>query len=138
MNEQDVPVKLERGRFKMLRSAAPTGREHLMRWYEDKAVPWLTKHVEHFRTRLSVNPGGLSVQDLGYRWGSCGKGGRLYFHWRAILLPPRIAEYIVAHELVHLLEPHHTPAFWKRLERALPDFAGRKQWLREHGQVATI
>jgi predicted metal-dependent hydrolase len=66
-------------------------------------------------------------------WGSCGKGGRLYFHWRSILLPPRIADYVVVHELVHLREPHHSPGFWRAVERVLPDFAHRKQWLAEHG-----
>jgi predicted metal-dependent hydrolase len=47
-------------------------------------------------------------------------------------LPPHIVEYLVVHELVHLIEPHHTPAFWTRVERAMPDFATRKQWLAEH------
>ncbi len=68
-------------------------------------------------------------RDLGHRWGSCGKGGKLCFHWRSILLPSSIVEYIVVHELVHLHEPHHTPVFWTRVERAMPDFAKRKQWL---------
>jgi predicted metal-dependent hydrolase len=45
-------------------------------------------------------------------------------------------EYIVVHELVHLHEPHHTPAFWTRVERAMPDFAKRKQWLAEHAHQA--
>ncbi len=63
---------------------------------------------------------------LGYRWGSCSPHGSLNFHWRVILLPPRIVEYLVAHELTHLAEPHHNPEFWSRLERAMPDFAARK------------
>jgi len=45
-------------------------------------------------------------------------------------------EYVVVHELVHLIEPHHTPGFWMRVERALPDFAAKKQWLAEHGREA--
>jgi hypothetical protein len=89
--------------------------------------------VERQAGRLEVEPGGVEVRELGYRWGSCGKGGRLYFHWRSILLPPRIVEYVVVHELVHLREPHHTPAFWRAVERVLPDYAARKQWLAEHG-----
>ena len=48
-------------------------------------------------------------------------------------LPARIAEYVVAHELVHLHESHHTPEFWLRLERAMPDFEQRKVWLAENG-----
>ena len=87
-----------------------------------------------FSGRVGVEPSGVAVRDLGHRWGSCGKGGKLYFHWRSILLPPSIVEYIVVHELVHLHEPHHTPEFWTRVERAMPDFARRKQWLAENAQ----
>ena len=50
-----------------------------------------------------------------------------------ILLPARITEYVVVHEMAHLHEPHHTPAFWLRVERAMPDYAQRKAWLAEHG-----
>lgn len=78
---------------------------------------------------MDLSPGGLPVQDLGCRLGSCGKGAQLYFHWKTILLPKQIAEYVV----VHLHEPHHTPEFWLRLERVMPDFAQRKTWLAEHG-----
>jgi len=80
-----------------------------------------------------LSPAGVKVQDLGYRWGSCGKGNWLYFHWKTILLPARIAEYVVVHEIAHLHEPHHTPAYWLRVERAMPDYAQRRAWLAEHG-----
>jgi hypothetical protein len=128
-DEQEAPVKLERGRFRMRRSAAAQGRRHMVRWYTDHAQPWLEQRVDRFAGRIGVEPGGVVVQDLGYRWGSCGKGDRLYFHWRTILLPPPIVEYIAVHELVHLQVRHHTPEFWLRLERALPDFARRRQEL---------
>ena len=132
VEDQEAPVKLEHGRFKMLRTLAPEGRDHLVAWYTDHARPWLEKRVQRWEARVGVQSSGVIVQDLGYRWGSCGKGGKLYFHWRSILLPPRVVEYIVVHELVHLHEPHHTPEFWSRVERAMPDFARRKQWLAEH------
>jgi predicted metal-dependent hydrolase len=136
VEEQDQAVKLERGRFKMARSAAADGHAHMVQWYTAHAQFWLASRVARYRHRLGVEPAGLGVQDLGYRWGSCGKGARLYFHWRAILLPPSIVEYVVVHELAHLLEPHHTRAFWTRVERAMPDFAARRQWLAERGARA--
>ena len=132
-SDQAPAVKLEQGRFKMHRSAAPQGRDYLIRWYTSHAQTWLTRRLKRHQPRIAATPTSLTVQDLGYRWGSCGKNNRLYFHWRTILLPPRIADYIIAHELVHLHEPHHTPEFWTRLERAMPDFAQRKQWLAENG-----
>jgi predicted metal-dependent hydrolase len=128
---QDAPVKLQRGRFKMASEVVDDGRRHMIRWYTERARPWLDGRVERYRHRIDVEPAGLVVQDLGFRWGSCGKGGKLYFHWRTILLPARVVEYIVVHELVHLIEPHHTPEFWRRVERAMPDFAMKKQWLAE-------
>lgn len=131
--EQDVPLKLANGRFVMRRDDAQTGREHLIRWYTERAKVWLEGRVQEHVEHMGVRPPGVRVQDLGYRWGSCGKGEWLYFHWKAILLPARIAEYVVVHEMAHLHEPHHTPEFWLRVERAMPDFARRKAWLAEHG-----
>ena len=99
----------------------------------ERAKTWLVGRVAEYQSRMEVQSAGIKVQDLGYRWGSCGKGDWLYFHWKSILLPPRIAEYIAVHEIAHLHERHHTPAFWCRVECAMPDFAQRKAWLAEHG-----
>ncbi|WP_084545013.1 M48 family metallopeptidase [Derxia gummosa] len=133
VDEQDVPLKLAAGRFRLRRDALPDAREHFIRWYGERARAWLSGRVAEYRSRMEVAPAGVKVQDLGYRWGSCGRGDWLYFHWKAILLPARIAEYVVVHEIAHLHEPHHTPAFWLRVERAMPDYAQRKAWLAEHG-----
>ncbi|HMR69403.1 MAG TPA: SprT family zinc-dependent metalloprotease [Rubrivivax sp.] len=134
--ESDEAVKLVGGRFVMPKALARDGREHLIRWYCARAQPWLASKVKDFASRMEVAPTGVRVQDLGYRWGSCGKGDWLYFHWKTILLPARIAEYVVVHEMAHLHEPHHTPEFWRRVERALPDFERSKTWLAERGRAA--
>jgi predicted metal-dependent hydrolase len=130
---QDAPLKLANGRFNLHRDALADAREHFVRWYSGHAKAWLTGRVAEYQSRMEVKPAGVKVQDLGYRWGSCGKGEWLYFHWKTILLPARIAEYVVVHEIAHLHEPHHAPAFWLRVERAMPDYAQRKAWLAEHG-----
>ncbi len=129
----DVPVKLEAGRFKMRRDEAVHGRATMIRWYAVHAQAWLIARAARHAARARVEPSAVIVQDLGFRWGSCGKGGRLYFHWQSILLPPRIIDYIVVHELAHLREPHHTPDFWRAVERAMPDWELRRRWLAEHG-----
>lgn len=133
VDEQTSPLKLLSGRFLLLRAVAGSGREHLIRWYSERARIWLGQRIKDYAARMEVQPAGVKVQDLGYRWGSCGKGDWIYFHWKAILLPPRIAEYVVVHELAHLHQPHHTPEFWQRVERAMPDYERRKNWLAEHG-----
>lgn len=132
--ESDAAVKLHGGRFVMPKGLAPNGREHLVRWYGDRARHWLANMVQGYAARMEVLPAGVRVQDLGYRWGSCGKGDWLYFHWKTILLPARIAEYVAVHEMAHLHEPHHTPEFWRRVERAMPDYESRSAWLTTHGR----
>ena len=133
VDDQRVALQLVNGRFALRSDSTTSAREHFISWYSERARVWLSGRVAEYQVRMEVVPGGVRVQDLGYRWGSCGKGSLLYFHWKTILLPARIAEYVVVHEIAHLHEPHHTPAFWLRVERAMPDFARRKAWLAEHG-----
>lgn len=133
VDEQDTPLKLVNGRFALRQDAMAAARDHFIRWYSERARDWLASRVADHQSRMEVAPAGVKVQDLGFRWGSCGKGDWLYFHWKTILLPARIAEYVVVHEIAHLHEPHHTPAFWLRVERAMPDYAQRRAWLAEHG-----
>lgn len=135
VDDQRVPLKLQGGRLLLCTDLAKHGRDHFIRWYSERAKNWLWQRVQDYADRMEVTPAGLRVQDLGYRWGSCGKGEWLYFHWKTILLPSRIAEYVVVHELAHLHQPHHTPEFWQRVERAMPDYERRKNWLAEHGMT---
>jgi predicted metal-dependent hydrolase len=116
---QEAPIKLLNGRFTLVKGLTGQGRERLIRWYSGRAKVWLGGKVQEYAQRMQVSPGGVRVQDLRYRWGSCGKVEHLYFRWKTILLPPQIAEYVVVHELAHLVERHHTPAFWLRIERAI-------------------
>ncbi len=132
--ELPIPaLRLHQGRFLLQERARTHAREHFIAWYTEHGRPWLCRRVALFADRIGVAPRAIALRPLGYRWGSCTADGQLNFHWRTILLPPRIVEYIVAHELVHLCEGRHDKDFWKRLERAMPDFDVRKQWLAEYG-----
>jgi predicted metal-dependent hydrolase len=133
VDEQDEPLKLVGGRFRLRRDLAEDGRAQFIRWYTQRGREWLAGRVAANAPRMEVQPAGVKVQELGYRWGSCGKGDWVYFHWKTVLLPRPVAEYVVVHELTHLHSPHHTPEFWRRLERAMPDYERRKHWLATHG-----
>lgn len=129
-----VPLRLHQGRFMLNRAEIPFAEKHFISWYTRHALPWLNDRVNLFADRLNVTVNSITVQNLGYRWGSCSlTSNKLNFHWRTILLPPRIIEYVIVHEMIHLLEPHHNQNFWQRLERVMPDFTARKRWLAENG-----
>lgn len=130
-----VPLKLEAGRFSLRGAEATRGEQAFAKWYVEHAQPWLDARVSEWATRLAVQPAGLTVRDQGYRWGSCGVDGQLYFHWKVIQLPPRLIDYVIVHELVHLKHGDHGPAFWAAVSRAMPDYELRRQRLRELGAV---
>lgn len=132
-DQQEAPLKLVNGRFQLRRDLADKGRTHFINWYTARGQAWLQQRVTANAARMEVHPIGVRVQDLGYRWGSCGRGDLVYFHWKTMLLPRSIAEYVVVHELAHLHVPHHTSAFWRRVERVLPDYERRKDWLAHNG-----
>jgi len=129
----DPPLSLSGGRFLLRRDAIARAEQHFINWYISNGLPWLQNRVRLLATRIEVQPGEIRVQDLGFRWGSCGQNGRLNFHWRTMLLPPRLIEYVVAHELIHLREPLHNPGFWHRLSLVMPDYEVRKQYLAKSG-----
>jgi len=131
--DQDTPLKLEKGRFMLQGALVGLGREMFIQWYSAHATTWLKKRIRQWTPRFTAEPRGVEIRDLGYRWGSCGKGGTLNFHWAVILLPPSIVDYVIVHELAHLIEPNHTPAFWQQVARVLPDYEQRKTWLAEKG-----
>jgi Predicted metal-dependent hydrolase len=119
--------------FLLRRDQREQAQDHFIQWYKDNGLPWIEQRVQQYADRIGVTPGSIKIRNLGYRWGSCSKSEHLNFHWRTMQLPPRIIEYVIVHELVHLLEPHHRLPFWQRLERSMPDYVERKQWLAENG-----
>jgi predicted metal-dependent hydrolase len=76
---------------------------------------------------------GIKVKDMGYRWASCGKSGILNFHWKCMMAPPKIIDYIAVHELCHLHHRNHTEAYWNEVDKVMPDYRERKEWLRKYG-----
>ena len=128
-------LTLKQGRFflNLQQAEADSGRKAFIQWYTHHGQLWLSRKAKEYYRRMEVEPAGIRVKALGFRWGSCTNEGWLNFHWKTILLPAKMAEYIVVHELAHLHEPHHTPEFWQRVERVLPDYLERKQWIAEHG-----
>lgn len=84
---------------------------------------------------MGATPSRIKVGDLGYRWGSCGKNGVIYFNWRLLQLPVRLVDYVIVHELAHLLQHNHTREFWRILDNALPDWRERKAAMESEWQA---
>jgi predicted metal-dependent hydrolase len=75
------------------------------------------------------------IVDNLYRWGSCTVNNNLTFNWRLIKVPMTVIDYVVVHELAHLIEANHTPRFWNIVKAQIVNMDKAKQWLKEHGQL---
>lgn len=75
----------------------------------------------------------LTLRDTRSRWGSCTQDGRLMFSWRLVMAPPDVLGYVAAHEVAHLAEMNHSPAFWNVVAGLVPNYARHRRWLKREG-----
>lgn len=106
-------------------------RERVINLYREAAVEAIEPLLERHAHRMTLAPPPFRVKLLRRRWGSCSRAGRLNFNLRLAMAPPDELEYIVVHELCHLVHLDHSPAFWRTVGRYLPDYAARKAALRD-------
>ena len=117
--------------------AAQTSKraEALREWYigkaKEKIVPRVKQHARH----LGVDVAGVKIVDSRYRWGSCTLNNNVNFNWRLIKAPMFVIDYVIVHELAHLIEANHTPRFWNIVRAQAPTMEKAKAWLKEHGQL---
>jgi Predicted metal-dependent hydrolase len=133
VEEAPAPVRLIGGWFEVLRSDGGAAAERFRDWYQLRGREWLPRRVAMVGPRLGIRPECVAVRDLGFRWASCGVRV-IAFSWRVMQLPPAIIDYVILHELVHLIEPRHSRAFWAALAKAMPDYQQRQLWLADGGR----
>lgn len=108
-------------------------REILVQWYLAEAKQLLSERIDHYVPIVGVAPTRLKIAEYKSRWGFCREDGLIALNWRILQAPPSVIDYVVVHELTHRFHLHHRQSFWDALSRVLPDYAMRKQWLRDHG-----
>ncbi len=88
---------------------------------------------DHYAGLLGRGYARLTLRDTRSRWGSCTADGGLMYSWRLIMAPTEVLAYVAAHEVAHLAEMNHSPAFWAVVARLSPDYRLHRRWLRQHG-----
>jgi hypothetical protein len=90
---------------------------------------------DHYADRLGRPYAGISIRDTRSRWGSCSSAGRLMFSWRLIMAPAEVLDYVAAHEVAHLAQMNHSPAFWSEVTRIHGPYDAQRRWLRSQGNA---
>lgn len=108
-------------------------RDHFIKWYKNKTEEQLKTRIPRYENRVGVEFKNLRVLDLGNRWASCGTKGTMNFNWRIVMAPIWVFDYILVHEMAHMIQKGHTKDFWRIVERVIPDYQEHVDWLEEHG-----
>lgn len=99
----------------------------------DRALEVIPKRVAYFAPLVGVTYGRITIRNQKSRWGSCSSKGNLNFNCLLMLMPPKVLDYVVVHELCHRKEMNHSPQFWLEVRKVMPDYEKQKVWLKEHG-----
>ncbi len=145
INEKPEPVKLNKGRF-MVQVPVDISEERrtqriqdkLTRWYKEHALQRLTEKTERYAGIVGVQPKSVGIKSFKSRWGSCSKQGNIQYNWRIIIAPHHIVDYVVVHELCHMIHHNHSDKFWRLVESVLPEYQQDKEWLKLNGRLLTI
>jgi predicted metal-dependent hydrolase len=126
------PVR--RGRGEIVVGGRP---EHLARrltdWLRAEARRLVAPRAHHKAERLGRAPAGITMRDTRSRWGSCSADGKLSFSWRLVMAPEHVLDYVVAHEVAHLVEKNHGSRFWELVADLTGDAETARAWLNAHG-----
>lgn len=136
--EQKKPLILKNGYFLLRKNDESKAKKLFIEFYKEKGLQKIVERVERYQKRINVNPKQIRIMELKNRWASCSVKGNLNFHWKCIMAPLDVLNYIVVHELAHLIHKKHTKAFWNEIDKMIPDYQKHMEWLRINGAAMDI
>jgi predicted metal-dependent hydrolase len=105
-------------------------KKALVDWYLERAETKIKERVDRFSQQIGKWPTSIRIKNQERRWGSCSRNGMIRFNWKIIMVPISIMDYVIVHELCHLIYPHHSDHFWQKIQSILPDYKRRRDWLK--------
>lgn len=141
--DQECDLKLKEGRFCLNRGlidefGVGAAKKAFETFYTTKAKQRINDRVAHFAPKVGVKPKSVSIGDMAYRWANCSKDGKLNFNWKCMMATSKVIDYVVVHELCHMHVKDHSDEFWNEVDKILPDYLDRKNWLKKHGAALNV
>ncbi len=113
-------------------------KQGVQEWYREQTGKIIAERLPALAGRLSMKYGKLSIKSQRSRWASCSKKGSLNFNLLLAAAPPEVIDYVIIHELMHLIEMDHSSRFWQLVKEADPDYKKHKEWLTSYAPVIKI
>lgn len=120
--------------FQLAQSALPRAAQVFTAWYKQQAKQYLPMRAAVLAAHFQLTVVSVRITSARTRWGSCSAAGSMNLTWRLIMTPPESIDYVIVHELAHLIHKNHSKQFWAEVADMMPDYAQRAGWLKEHGR----
>jgi predicted metal-dependent hydrolase len=128
-----MALKLKQGYFELPDRQKMVARKHFVAWYKQKTLEKLKERIPRYANRIGVHVGKYRTSDLGNRWASHSKNATISFNWRSVMTPIWVFDYILVHEMIHMIERQHSKEFWRIVSRVMPEYKEHVRWLSENG-----
>ncbi len=129
----DYKITFQKNTFFLNRQYTNIWKELFIEWYKQRFEKRVTSRIKLLSNIHGLHPTKVSVKELKNRWGSCTSDNKLNFHWKVMLAPLWVIEYIIIHELCHIKVKSHSPKYWDLLAKHMPDYEWYKDWLKRNG-----
>jgi predicted metal-dependent hydrolase len=136
-NEQTYPLLFNKGFFSLSERIVDI-RAAFLFWYREEAKNVIFQSVRYYAKEIGLDYNKIKISNARKQWGSCTRLNNLNFSWRLIMAPYSVINYVVVHELVHIIEKNHSKKFWKKVHSIMPDYKIQRNWLKKNGYLLTI
>lgn len=126
-------LKFSKGYFLLSKNELSSAEQYFIDFYRNKLKEKIKPLINRYKEQLGVSPNDVKVMELKNRWASCSAKGNINFHWKCAMAPMDVLQYIIVHELAHLIHLNHTTEFWNEVDKVLPKHEEQMNWLKLNG-----
>ena len=123
---------------RITRLSTSTIKKTLIDWYKQQADAYLHSRTQVLAEKTGFMPRSITIKTYKARWGSCKITGDIQFNWKLMLAPPAVIDYVIVHELCHLVHHNHSASFWQLVTHHYPNVKQARRWLKESGHRLEI
>ena len=127
-------VSIKKDRLFLFCKDLKQSKEILISWLKINAQKTLSERIRKISLKLKINYKSVFIKNYRARWGCCCSNSEIFLNWKLVMLPPSVIDYVIIHELCHIIEPNHSKSFWLLIERFDKDFKSKKIWLSKNGK----
>lgn len=138
ITQDHVVLKKEKLHIYVKRSDTEKIKQALKRFYYQQCKDLVEKSISSYQRNFKTKPRSFRITDSKTTWGTCDSNRQLTFNWRLAMAPREVIDYVVVHEMCHMVHMNHDRSFWRLVGKIMPDYKEKESWLTLSGWKMTI